>query len=108
MRRKFVYDPVSKEMVEVTNGPVAEVDAPVVWGDQKPFVSPVTGEMITDRGQLRRHMKIHDIAPAHELAGTAERVRREKARAEAEGRKRSIIDAYEHTRNQERARKRYG
>lgn len=107
-RRKFVYDPETKEMVEVTAGRPADVDAPVVWGDQKEFRSPVTGEMITDRGQLRRHMKIHGIAPAHELAGTAERVRRERARAEAEGRKRSIIDAYEHTRNQERSRQRYG
>lgn len=108
MRRKFVYDPVSKEMVEVTAGSTADVDAPTVWGDQKPFQSPVTGEMITDRGQLRRHMKQHGIAPAHEIAGTAERVRRERARAEAEGRKQALINAYEHTRNQERARKRYG
>lgn len=108
MRRKFVYDPVSKEMVEVGAATAADVDAPMVWGDQKPFVSPVTGEMITDRGQLRRHLKQHGVAPADEVRGTAERVRRERARAEAEGRKRDLISAYEHTRNQERAKARFG
>lgn len=108
MRRKYVYDPVSKEMVEVGGRIAADVDAPMVWGDQKPFVSPVTGEMITDRGQLRRHMKQHGIAPAHEIAGTAERVRRERERAESEGRRQALINAYEHTRNQERAKSRFG
>jgi hypothetical protein len=108
MRRKFVYDPETKDLVEVTAGRPSQVDAPAVWGDIKPFVSPATGEYISDRGQLRRHMKANGIAFADEMKGTAERVRAEKARREAAERKRALIDAYEHTRNQERAKSRYG
>ncbi len=80
----------------------------MVWGDLKPFVSPATGELITDRGQLRRHMKQNGIAPADEVRGTAERVRAERERNEARSRKQAVIDAYEHRRNQERAKKTYG
>ncbi len=108
MRRKFVYNPETKEMVEVTPGQVSDVAAPTVWGDLKPFVSPATGEYISDRGQLRRHMAQHGLAPADEVRGTAERVRRERARAEAAARKQSIIESYERTRDAERARKRFG
>lgn len=108
MRRKWVYDPETRGMVEVTRGPRAEIDAPAVWGDLKPFVSPATGEYISDRGQLRRHLKANGIAPADEVRGTAERVRAERARQEAASRKRALVDAYEHTRNAERAKSRFG
>lgn len=107
MRRKFVYDPVSKEMVEVTNGPAPDVDAPAVHGNFEPVAVP-GGPVLDDRGKYRRYLKQNGIAPYDDVRGTAEKVRREKAKAEAESRKRAIIDAYEHTRNQERARKQYG
>jgi hypothetical protein len=108
MRRKWVYDPTTKEMVEVTYGRASSVDAPAVWGDLKPFVSPITGEHITDRGQLRRHMKANGVTFADDIKGTAERARAERSRREASERKRALVDAYEHTRNQERAKSRYG
>lgn len=108
MRRKFVYDPETKEMVEITPGAAASVDAPTVWGDLKPFVSPATGEYISDRGQLRRHLKQHGIAPADEVRGTAERVRKERERRFAAERKQAVIDAVEHRRNEQRAKSRFG
>lgn len=96
-------------MVEITNyRPAVTADAPAVWGDLKPFVSPATGEYISDRGQLRRHLKQNGIAPADEVRGTAEKVRAERARQEAASRKQAVIDAYEHRRNQERAKGRFG
>lgn len=107
MRRKFVYDPVSKEMVEVTNGPVADVDAPAVHGNFAPVQMP-GGPLLDDRGKYRRYLKQNDLVPYEDARGVAERVRREKARVEAQTRKRAVVDAYEHTRNQERARKQYG
>ena len=108
MRRKYIYDPVSKEMVEVGGRIAADVDAPMVWGDLKPFVSPATGEYISDRGQLRRHMKANGIAPADEVRVTAERVRKERERQEARARTQAVVDAYEHCRNAERAKSRFG
>ena len=108
MRRKWVYDPETRGMVEITHGRRETSETAAVWGDLKPFVSPATGEYISDRGQLRRHMKQNGIAPADEVRGTAERVRKERERREASERKRSIIDAYEHRRNQERAKGRFG
>ncbi len=95
-------------MVEVSHGARATSESAVVWGDLKPFVSPATGELITDRGQLRRHMKQNGIAPAEDVRGTAERVRAERERNEARSRKQAVIDAYEHRRNEARARSRFG
>jgi hypothetical protein len=106
MRRKFVYDPEVGDLVEVcANRP--NVDAPVVFGDLKPVAIP-GGPVITDRGHLRRYLKANDLVPHEDAVGVAARARAEKARAEAAARKRAVVDAYEHMRNQERARKRYG
>ncbi len=108
MRRKWVYDPTSKEMVEVTPDRAADVAAPAVWGDLKPFVSAADGTYISDRGQLRRHMKQHGIAFADEMKGTAERARRERAKRERSERIQAVCNAYEQVRNIERAKKRFG
>lgn len=107
MRRKFVYDPETKEMVEITNGRPPRADAPAVWGNFKPVQLP-GGPVITDRGQYRRYLKQNGLVPYEDAKGVAERARKERARREATERKRGLIDAYEHTRNQERARKQYG
>lgn len=107
MRRKFVYDPETKEMVEVTFGRAADVDAPAVHGNFAPVAIP-GGPVLDDRGKYRRYLKQNGLVPYDEARGVAERVRREKARAEAAGRKQAVIDAYEHTRNQERAKSRFG
>ncbi len=108
MRRKFVYDPETKDLVEVTRGREAIVDAPAVWGDIQPFVSPATGEYISDRGQLRRHMAANGIAFADDMKGVAERARKERDRAFRAARTQEICNAYERVRDQERAKKRFG
>ncbi|RLD04875.1 MAG: hypothetical protein DRI65_09930 [Chloroflexota bacterium] len=59
----WVQDPVTGELI-----PKSEVsatrsrpNAPYVMGDIEPFQSPITKELITDRGQLRRHNKEHGV-----------------------------------------------
>ncbi len=105
-RRKFVYDPETKEMVEVTPGRVVDVAAPAVHGNFAPV--NVAGVVIEDRGKFRRYLKQNDLVPHHEARGVAERVRRERAARERQQRLSAICDSYEHVRNQERARKRFG
>ncbi len=106
MRRKFVYDPETKDLVEVFASRRKQV-APAVFGDLKPVVMP-EGTVITDRGHMRRYLKKNDLVPYEDARGVAERARAEKARVEAFERKRALVDAYEHRRNQERAKSRYG
>lgn len=104
MRRKFVYDPVSKEMVEVTAGATTVVDAPMVHGDFKPM--NVGGVVIEDRGHLRRYLKANDLAPYD--PGAVKRARERIQKAQAAERKQGIISAYEHARNQAVAKRRFG
>ncbi len=106
-RRKFVYDPETKEMVEVTPGRPVDVAAPAVWGNFTPVTMP-GGEVLDDRGKFRRYLKQNDLVPHHEAQGVAERARRERAARERTQRHSAICDSYEHVRNQERARKRFG
>lgn len=105
MRRRWVWDPDLKELVEVTaGGPAVVIDAPMVHGDFKPV--NVGGVVIEDRGHLRRYLKAHNLAPYDPDAIARNRKRIQAAQA-AE-RKQGIINAYEHQRNQLRARKRFG
>ena len=103
MRRKFVYDPDTKSMVEITGGSV-EVDAPMVHGDFKPV--NVGGVVIEDRGHLRRYLKANNLAPHDPDA--VKRARDRSAKQESAHRKQDLINAYEHVRNQERSKNRFG
>lgn len=104
MRRRWVWDPDLKEMVEIVNETKATVDAPMVHGDFKPV--NVGGVVIEDRGHLRRYLKSNNLAP-YDPAGV-KRARDRIQKAQAAERKQGIIHAYEHARNQERARRRFG
>lgn len=107
MRRKWVYDPETRGMVEITNGErPASADAPAVHGNFAPV--NVAGVLIEDRGKYRRYLKQNGLVPHEDAKGVAARARAERARAEAAARKRGLIDAYEHTRNAERAKSRFG
>lgn len=104
MRRRWVWDPESRAMVEITPTPRADVNAPMVHGDFKPM--NVGGVVIEDRGHLRRYLKANNLAPYDPGAVKAARARIERdARAE---RKQGIINSYEHERNKARARSRFG
>lgn len=110
-RRTYVYDPDLKEMVEVVREAPTVVHAPVVWGDIQPFRSQVNGMVISDRGQLRRHYKRHGVAPSDDFKETWAKARTERDAkrngthaGERAERVRALRDAFEHNRNQQRAR----
>jgi hypothetical protein len=105
VRRSWVWDPDRKELVERTAAATAPgVDAPMVHGDFKPV--NVGGVVIEDRGHLRRYLKANDLAPYD--PSVAKRARAAKERAMKQDRVRSVVDAYEHVRNQSRAKSRFG
>lgn len=49
-----------------------------VQGDLESFVSPIDGQLIDDRGKLRRHNAKHGVTNSHDYSDTfiAERARR--------------------------------
>lgn len=106
MKRTFVYNPETKRMEE--RATLRSERYHTVMGDIKDFVSPISGEVISDRGAYRRHMREHELVPYEDGKVTAARVRREMAQREKQERLRSVIDSYEHVRNQERAKSRFG
>lgn len=63
MRRRFRYNPTTKEMDEVYDQQVREYGV-LVMADIEPFVSTVDGTVITGRAHLREHMKQHGVTNA--------------------------------------------
>lgn len=63
MRRRFRYNPLTKEMDEVYDQQTRERGV-LVMGDIEPFVSTVDGSIITSRSHLREHMKQHGVTNA--------------------------------------------
>lgn len=68
-RTTYVWDSASGELVlkgAANSGYVP--DAPVVHGDIEDFVSPITKEVIHDRGQLRAHNKRHGVTDSRDYS----------------------------------------
>ena len=57
----WVQDRVTGKLIPKEEYRKPEVNAPTVIGDVEDFVSPITREVISDRGQLRRHNKKHGV-----------------------------------------------
>lgn len=110
MRRKFVYDEESKQMVEVSTARVSRTGHQLQM-DIEPFVSPIDGKLIGSRSQLREHMKRHDVVDRRDYVGI-------RAKAEADRnariagthpdtireRRDTVNNAYERVRNEHIAR----
>lgn len=81
MRRRYRYDPKTKEMVEIPpRRPVAGV---TIMPDIQPFVSPITGKVISGRAALREHNKMHNVtnvADYNKPGGEWDRAAAERAR----------------------------
>lgn len=60
-RQTWVQDPVTGKLIPKEDYRRARSDAPYIQGDIDNFVSPIDGTVITDRGQLRRHMAAHGV-----------------------------------------------
>lgn len=60
--KTMVFCPVKKKMVD--KGTEQRIDAngaPMIIPPLKPFISPITGEEITNREQLRKHNRDHGV-----------------------------------------------
>jgi hypothetical protein len=87
--KTMVFCPVKQKMVD--KGTEQRLDAngaPMVIPPLKPFISPVTGEEITCREQLRRHNREHGITDSRDYSRAyLEERRKERLDAQArEGR----------------------
>ncbi len=109
-RRRYRYDPETKTMVEV-GSQKHEYETPLVVGDIQPFVSPIDGTVIESRSTLRRYMKQHDLVHIDDGGSHYEKAKERRRQAlqgtlpeQKRDRIRALSDAYEHARNQARAR----
>ena len=64
----WVQDPVTHKLIPKADYHGHETNAPVVHGDIEPFISPITKEVISDRGQLRRHNKKHGVTDSRDYS----------------------------------------
>lgn len=107
LKRTWIYNPETREMEEVGAAPKGERFHRVL-GDVNDFVSPITGKKMSDRGQIRHHLAAHGVAPAADVAQTAERARTRRAAEQKHDRIQSLVSSYEHTRNALRSKQRFG
>ena len=67
--RTMVYCPVKKKMVDKgTEQRLAADGSPMIIPPLKPFISPITGEEITCREQLRRHNRAHGVTDSRDYS----------------------------------------
>lgn len=102
-RRRFVWDPEVRELVEVDTSyrqPVAA--GPYVQGNFTPQMG------IEDRGAWRRHERANNLVPTHEALAIAKQSSARREKIARDRRLAAVRDSYEHVRNQERARDRFG
>lgn len=67
-RKTYVWDRETGELVPKSNYSPPVPDAPVVHGNIEPFVSSINKEVISDRGQLRRHNKEHGVTDSRDYS----------------------------------------
>lgn len=111
MRRRYVWDPELKELVEIPLERVPEAPLPYVWRDIESYQSAIDGTVITDRKQHRDHLKRHNMAPTEDFKETWRKAREERSQhlngthpRDRAARTAALRDAFEHVRNQQRAR----
>lgn len=78
MRRRYVQDPKTLELIEVT--PRRSISGVTIMPDIKPFISPITGKEITGRRALREHNKMHNVTNTADFKGEWEQKAKERAR----------------------------
>jgi hypothetical protein len=58
MRRRYRYDPTTKQMMEIApDAPSDRERGVLVVGDMEPFVSPIDGQVISGRARYRSYCK---------------------------------------------------
>jgi hypothetical protein len=62
MRRRYLQDPVTLELIEVDEAYLVRLrgqDAPQIMGDIRPYQSMIDGTMISSRSHHRAHLRQH-------------------------------------------------
>lgn len=109
---ELIYD---SEAAESATGPATD-HYHFVRGDIPDFVSPIDGSRIGSRSELRKHTKRYGVIPQAELCPKEMARKAEQRRQMAAGthpsqkaaRIEALRGAFERTRNEARARSRYG
>lgn len=105
-KRRFIQDRVTGKLVEAALYHRPEPDAPTVLAALEPFTSPISGELITDRGQLRRHNKRHGVTDTRDYGESYFGRRSKEMNAERTGQtpaaKQERIETIKHAIEQQR------
>jgi hypothetical protein len=80
MRRRYRYNPATKEMEQINLDPRAGNRGVLVCADITPFKSVVDGTVISGRRALREHNKRNDVTFTEDFKGDWERKAKERAR----------------------------
>ena len=108
MRRRYVYDPDLKEMVEVNINYKQERVAPDVHFDIPEYVSPVSGKVISSRSSRREDLKRTGSRPyegREQEIKIANAYRQEQERKADQRMERHVVDVWQHS--PERIRKQF-
>ncbi len=114
-KKTYVWNPDTRKMELVFDSEQVEHHH-FVRGDIQEFKSPITGEIIQSRSDLRRHMKTHGVIQTAELDQKEMARKSQDRRLMAAGihpkQKAARIDAlrgaYEQVRNNNRSKARFG
>ena len=77
-RKSYVQCPVTHKLIPKEEYYAQKETSVYIQGDIEPFVSPITKEVITDRGQLRRHMKEHGVTDSRDYSPEFMKKRRQE------------------------------
>lgn len=92
MRRRFIYDPNSGEMEEVSQDYVPEIRKTSfqVMPDIQPYKSMIDGRLITSRSVHREHLKAHGCV---EVGNDSSLTRKPQPLKSPPGLKQALIEA---------------
>lgn len=80
-RRRYIYDPTTKEMVEITQGaqPEARADAGALWGDRHyDGMRATDGTDISSRSKHRAYMKANNLTTADDFTQSWDKAREQR------------------------------
>lgn len=65
MRKTYVLDPVTRELVEKKH--YRKIEGAYIIGDIEPIISPIDGSVIGSRSKYREHNEKHGVVPYEEF-----------------------------------------
>lgn len=65
---RYIQDPKTGKLVPAHEYQRETNDGAFIQGDIESFVSPIDGSVISDRGQLRRHMAAHGVTDSRDYS----------------------------------------